>query len=112
MGELIAWAECAGSFARRAARAANKSQNPKADARFDADTLAALSRVYAREALLKVVSEGSRWVAGAGGLTDGLVAPLATAIDLEGAIRAQVGLVDDMDRVADALYGRAAGDRS
>ncbi|MBI2389073.1 MAG: acyl-CoA dehydrogenase family protein [Deltaproteobacteria bacterium] len=107
LGELIAFAECAGSFAKRAAAAAAGTRNPKHDARFDAETLAALSRVFARDALMKVVSDGLRWVAGAGGLADGQVAQLATAIDLDGAWRAQIGLVEDMDVAADALYGRA-----
>jgi alkylation response protein AidB-like acyl-CoA dehydrogenase len=107
LGELIAYAECAGSFAKRAAGAASGTLNPKADERFDPPTLAALSRIFAREAARKVASDGMCWVVGAGGAPDGLVAPLAAAIGLEAIQRGQLGLVDDLDQVRDALYGRA-----
>ena len=36
--------------------------NEKANDRFDATALAALGRVFAREAALKVAEEGLRWV--------------------------------------------------
>ncbi len=106
LGELIAWAECAGAFAKRAAGAAAGTLNAKTDGRFDAPTLAALSRIYAREAALKVVSEGMRWVVGAGGVHDGLVGPLAQALGVEAIHRGQVGLIEDLDQVRDALYGK------
>jgi alkylation response protein AidB-like acyl-CoA dehydrogenase len=70
LGELIAYAECAGSLARRAALMAEGKLNEKANRRFDATALAALSRVFAREAALKVAEEGLRWVVGAGGVSD------------------------------------------
>jgi alkylation response protein AidB-like acyl-CoA dehydrogenase len=106
LGELIAWAECAGAFAKRAAGMAAGTLNPKTDARFDAETLAALSRVYAREATLKVVSEGMRWLVGAGGVPDGQIAPVAAALEVEAIHREQAGLIEDLDRAADAIYGR------
>ena len=80
LGELIAWAECAASFCRRAARLAEGRLNGKADRRFDAAALAALCRVFAREAAFKVETDGLRWV--------------------------EADLIQDMDRAADALYGR------
>ena len=67
--------------------------------------LAAVSRVFAREAAQKVAEEGLRWVAGAGRR----VADLAAALPLDRVRAAQTGLLADMDRVADALYGREAG---
>ncbi|HTM42299.1 MAG TPA: acyl-CoA dehydrogenase family protein, partial [Terriglobales bacterium] len=47
LGELIAYAECAGSLARRAARLTDGKLTEKANRRFDASALAALSRVFA-----------------------------------------------------------------
>ena len=70
LGELIAYAECAGSLARRAALMAEGKLNEKANQRFDATALAAISRIFAREAALKVAEEGLRWVIGAGGVSD------------------------------------------
>ena len=55
-----------GRLARRAAAAADGALPAKSDSRFDAAALAAISRVFAREAALKVAEEGLRWVAGAG----------------------------------------------
>ena len=57
LGELIAYAECAGSLARRAARMAEGKLNEKANQRFDAAALAAISRIFAREAALKVAKK-------------------------------------------------------
>jgi alkylation response protein AidB-like acyl-CoA dehydrogenase len=107
LGELIAFAECAGSFARKAARAVEGKPGEKADHRFDAATLATLSRIFAREAALKVGSEGLRLVLGAEG--DGSGAEVfAALLGLPAIHRAQAGLLTDMDRAADALYGRTA----
>jgi alkylation response protein AidB-like acyl-CoA dehydrogenase len=106
LGELIAQAEGAACFAARAAAALDGALPEKADHRFGAATLAAMSRVFARDAALKVACDGMRWVTGAGvpgaSTDDTFEASLAL-----GAVRAaQAGLVADMDRVADALYGR------
>ena len=65
LGELIAHAECAGTFAARAAAALDGALPAKADHRFDAAALAAMSRVFARDAAHKVACEGLRWVTGA-----------------------------------------------
>ena len=67
LGEWIAYAECAGTLARRAALHAENKLNEKANRRFDATALAAVSRIFAREAALKVAEEGLRWICGAGG---------------------------------------------
>ena len=108
LGELIAYAECAGSLCRRAALAAEGKLNEKANRRFDAPGLAALSRIFAREAAFKVAEEGMRWVIGAGGVGDAGIAGFETSLGLPAIHRAQSGLISDMDYIADVLYGRAA----
>ena len=106
LGELIAFAECAGSLARRAALMAEGKLEEKASRRFDAAALAALSRVFAREAALKVAEEGLRWVAGAGGVSAAEMALFENSLGLPAVHQAQAGLISDMDYVADVLYGR------
>ena len=108
LGEWIAYAESAGCLARRAARLADGKLHEKANRRFDVAALAALSRVFAREAALKVAEEGTRWVCGAGALSDGEIAALETNLQLSAVHRAQLGLIFDMDFIADVLYARAA----
>ena len=103
LGELIAYAECAGALARRAASAAAGTLPEKADTRFKPAALAAVSRVFAREAAHKVAEEGLRWVAGASTGAD-----LAAALPLDRVRAAQSGLLADMNQVADALYRREA----
>jgi alkylation response protein AidB-like acyl-CoA dehydrogenase len=100
VGEWIAYAECAATMARRAARLAEGKLNEKANRRFDAAVYAAISRVFAREAASKVAQEGQKWVIGAGGE--------AAAPDFAVLQRMQAGLMADMDSIADALYGRGA----
>jgi len=107
LGELIAYAECAGSLARRASLLADNKLNEKASRRFDATALAAVSRIFAREAALKVAEEGLRWVVGAGGVSDAELATFETTLGIPAIHRAQAGLISDMDYVADALYSRA-----
>ncbi len=108
LGELIAYAECAGSLARRAALLADGKLNEKANRRFDATALAAISRIFARDAALKVGEEGLRLVIGAGGVSDTDLAAFETSLGLSAIHRAQSGLIADLDYVADVLYGRAA----
>jgi len=108
LGELIAYAECAGSLARRGSLLAENKLNEKANRRFDAAALAAISRVFAREAALKVAEDGLRWVIGAGGLGDADLPAFEANLGLPAVHRAQTGLIADMDCVADILYGRAA----
>jgi alkylation response protein AidB-like acyl-CoA dehydrogenase len=107
LGELIAWAECAASLARRAAAAADGALPAKADKRFDPPVLSTISRVFAREAAQTVAEHGLRWVRGA-------AAPDTDLTSLEAELRlnevhaVQTGLVMDMNRIADALYDRSA----
>jgi alkylation response protein AidB-like acyl-CoA dehydrogenase len=108
LGELIAYAECASSLSRRAALAAEGKLNEKANRRFDVTALAAISRVFAREAALKVAEDGLRWVIGAGGIGGSEIAAFETSLGLPAIHRAQSGLISDLDYVADVLYGRAA----
>jgi alkylation response protein AidB-like acyl-CoA dehydrogenase len=106
LGELIAYAECAGSLSRRAARSAEGRLNEKANTRFDSTALAAMGRIFAREAALKVAEEGLRWVTGAGGVSDAEMAAFEADLGLPAIHRAQTGLISDMDYVADVLYSR------
>jgi len=106
LGELMAFAECAGCLARRAALVAENKLDEKGSRRFDAKALAAISRVFAREAALKVAEDGWRWVVGAGGVSDAELGAYEKALGLNAIHRAQAGLVADMDTVADVLYGR------
>jgi len=108
LGELIAYAECAGSLSRRAALMAEGKLNEKANRRFDATGLAAISRIFARDAALKVGEEGLRWVIGAGGVSNSEMAAFETSLGLPAIHRVQSGLISDLDYVADVLYGRAA----
>src|ERR1035437_7016771 len=108
LGEWIAYAECAGTLARRAALLAENKLNEKANRRFDATALAAVSRTFAREAAFKVAEEGLRWVCGAGGINDSEMSAFETSLHLPAIHRAQAGLISDMDFIADVLYARAA----
>ena len=109
IGEWIAYAECAGTLARRAARMAEGRLSEKANQRFDPEALAAISRIFAREAAFKVAQESLRWIVGAGAAAgEGDVAAFEAALNLSAIHRAQSGLIPDMDFVADVLYGRVA----
>jgi alkylation response protein AidB-like acyl-CoA dehydrogenase len=108
LGELVAYAEGADAFARRAAGAAQGQLSPKAETRFDADALAAMSRVFAREAAIKVGEEGMRWLCGSAGVTEAEIGQFEQKVRLTDIHRAQAELLADMDRVADVLYDRQA----
>lgn len=101
LGELIAYAESAGALARRAVAAAADTLPEKADRRFRPETLAAISRVFARDAALKIAEDGLRLVVGAG--SDPAV---PAGLPLDQVRLAQAGLLADLDAVADALYDR------
>ncbi|HZU54913.1 MAG TPA: acyl-CoA dehydrogenase family protein [Actinocrinis sp.] len=105
LGELIAYAEGSAAMARRAAAAGAGTLGAKADRRFTPDVLSAISRIFAREAAMKVAEEGARLVAGAQEQGSDLTARLP----LDEVRGAQAGLLADMDLVADALYERTKG---
>ena len=107
LGELIAYAECAASLARRAARCAQGKLHEKANDRFDVTALSAISRVFSREAALKVAEDGLRWIVGAGGLAETEISSFESTLGLPAIHRAQAGLIADMDFIGDAIYGRA-----
>jgi alkylation response protein AidB-like acyl-CoA dehydrogenase len=93
LGEIIAHAESAALFAERAIT------RPTEAIALAPDTLQAMARLAARDAALKVASDGLRWATGAG-QTD---PQLAERLGLAAAMQAQAGLLDDMDFVADRL---------
>jgi alkylation response protein AidB-like acyl-CoA dehydrogenase len=105
-GELIALAESAAVFAKRAALSAAGELNAKSHHRLKGKALTAASRVYAREAALRVATEGLRWVIGAGGVREDELPALEAAVGLSAIHRAQAGLVADLDTVADGIYER------
>jgi acyl-CoA dehydrogenase len=104
LGELVAWVEGAGAFARRAAAALGGRVPEKGDRRLPAEALAAMSRVYAREAASKMAAEGMRWAVGADGVAPDELAGFADTLGVDRLLAAQAGLVEDMDKVATALY--------
>jgi len=106
LGELISFAECAGSLASRAARLEEGKLHEKANVRFDAAALAALSRIFAREAALKAGLDGLRWISGAGGISDADMPAFEARLGLSAIHRAQACLISDMGFVADVLYDR------
>jgi alkylation response protein AidB-like acyl-CoA dehydrogenase len=99
LGEIIAYAEGAGALVRRAVAAAEGTLDPKADPRFGAPAQAALARIGARDAALRVASDGLAWIVGAGGGD--------VDVGLPAIHRAQAGRIADMDLIADVLYDRA-----
>ena len=108
LGELIAYAESAATLARRAALTAEGRLNEKANDRFDAAALAAISRVFAREAAMKIAVEGVRLVVGSDAVSASETTAFESALGVTAVHRAQAGLISDMDYIADVLYGRAA----
>jgi alkylation response protein AidB-like acyl-CoA dehydrogenase len=107
LGELIAYSESSACLARRAARAKEGRLHEKANDRFDATSLAALSRIFSREAALKVAQGGLQWIAGGGGVSAADMASFESSLGLPAIHRAQAGLIADMDFIANTLYGRA-----
>jgi alkylation response protein AidB-like acyl-CoA dehydrogenase len=107
LGEMISYAESAGSLAKRAARALEGKLHEKANDRFTPDALAALARIFAREAALKVGEDGLRWIVGSSATSEAESAALETSLGLPAIHRAQSGLLADMDYISDTLYKRA-----
>jgi len=107
LGELVAYAETAASFCQRSARLADKSSNEKTDTRFNSKALSAMSRVFAREAALKVAEEGLRWIAGAGDVSEADIINFEKQLNLTAIHRSQTGIISDMDFIADVIYERS-----
>ena len=93
LGELITYAETAAVFAERSL------DHPATASHLDQETLLAMSRIHARDAALKVATDGLHWVIGA----DQTDPNLAASLNLPDIYRAQVGLIEDMDLVAKKL---------
>jgi alkylation response protein AidB-like acyl-CoA dehydrogenase len=93
LGELIAWAETAAVFAARVAT------HPTQALPLDHETLKAMARIHARDAALKVATDGLRWTIGAG-QTD---PNLGLSLSLPAIYAAQAGQIADMDFVAGKL---------
>src|SRR5512146_1979568 len=106
LGELIAFAECAASLCRRAARFVDGNITDKSHRRFDATAMSPMARIFAREAALKVAADGWRLVAGAGGVPEAEMATAEARVKIPDIHRAQVGLLADLDYVADVLFDR------
>jgi len=106
LGEVVAVAESAAAFARKSAAVGAGQAPEKAVVRFAPAALATLSRIYAREAALRVAEAGLRWVVGSDDGTASECATFERALGLPAIHRAQAGLLCDMDLAADALYER------
>src|SRR4029079_3646611 len=91
---------------RRAAGMAENKLNEKTSQRFDATALAAISRIFAREAVLKGAEEGLRWVVGAAGVNQSEMTGFETSLGLPAVHRAQAGLISDIDQGAAVLHTR------
>jgi alkylation response protein AidB-like acyl-CoA dehydrogenase len=93
LGDLVAQAEGAAIFAERAAKA------PTSAIPLPPATLAAMSRVFAREAAARVAFDGARWAVAAGQSDPGFLASL----DLNHVLAGQAGGIEDMDMIAGSL---------
>ncbi|MFN2134783.1 MAG: acyl-CoA dehydrogenase family protein [Candidatus Promineifilaceae bacterium] len=93
LGELIACAETAALFAERVL------SHPTEAIALDQATRQALARIYAREAALKVATDGLRWTIGAGQSDP----ELANKLNLSAIYASQAGLIEDMNYARDRL---------
>ena len=93
LGELIAAAETAAIFSEFV------TSHPTTAIALDVPTRQAMARIHARDAALKVATEGLRWSIGAGQNDPNL----AQSFNLPGIYQAQAGLIEDMDFVAQKL---------
>lgn len=92
LGALIAAAEVSAVFSKKAA-----DEKYGESVKFDRETWQAMSRIYAKNAALKIAVEGMALVLGA------VRADLASRINLDAVQRAQEGVIKDMDLVASKL---------
>ena len=103
LGELIAWAECAGALCLRARDGIEKGLDEKADTRFPAGTLCAMARVMAQDTAMKVATEGMKVVTGA---QNEIPAGFIDSLRLGEIIQSQAGAIEDMNTIAAAIYDR------
>ena len=93
LGELITYTETAAVFAERVL------SHPTEAIQLDTATRQALARIHAREAALKVATDGLRWTVGAGQSDPNL----ANSLQLPAIYAAQSGLLEDMNYARDHL---------
>jgi len=93
LGELVAQAEGAAIFAERVAR------SPTTAIALPPATLAAMSRVFARDASARVAFEGARWAIAAGQTDPNLL----RSFDWNAILAGQAGGIEDMDVIAGSL---------
>jgi alkylation response protein AidB-like acyl-CoA dehydrogenase len=93
LGELVALAEGAAVFAERAARA------PTTAIPLPPATIAAMSRLFAREAAARVAFDGARWAVAAGQSDPGFLG----GVGWDAILADQAGGIEDMDVVAGSL---------
>ncbi|RME26832.1 MAG: acyl-CoA dehydrogenase [Deltaproteobacteria bacterium] len=98
LGLLCARVEVAEQFCRKAA-----SGDP-ATARFAPKAIDACARLWARRVAQEVTNEGLALLAGSGALSGQGLSSFLGLIDLEGVHQGLAGYLDDMDRVAKAIY--------
>ena len=101
LGEWIALAETAAAMARYAADRHAGTQGAASAPSYPAPVVQAMSRIYAREAGLRIASEGLRWLVGSQENVN--IPELESALNLAAIYRAQQGLLADSDLVAQAL---------
>ncbi len=106
LGELACWVECSAALARKVRLAEKRQLHAKANHRFDPQTLAALSRTFARESARKVGEDGLAWIAGAGDVSNTDVTEFERALKLNAIHLAQSGLISDMDCIVESLFTR------
>lgn len=104
IGEWIAYAESAAALARRAARHQDGNLHGKANVVFAAPALAVISRVFAREAAMKVGQDGLRWIMSARETDEETMRAFIRNLNLNRIYEAQHGLLADMDAARDAIY--------
>jgi len=93
LGELVALAEGAVIFAERAAK------SPTTAIPLPPSTTAAMSRVFAREAVARVACEGARWALSAGQTDPAFL----RSLDWTQVLAGQAGALEDMDLIAGSL---------
>jgi alkylation response protein AidB-like acyl-CoA dehydrogenase len=101
LGEWIALAETAAALVRYAAQGVDDAEAKVCG--FQDPVVKAASRIYAREAALRIASEGLRWLVGAALSGSPGLGELESALNLDAIYGAQQGLLADHDRVAHAL---------
>jgi alkylation response protein AidB-like acyl-CoA dehydrogenase len=106
IGEWVAYGEATEALVYRAIAAAENKLPEKTDTRFHTNGLAAISRIYAREAALKIILEGLRWVLGTSTLSSAEISTFENALQLSAINRLQAGMITDMNYIADLLYNR------